>query len=100
IRSCIRAETDLAARYGGEEFAILLPGGAEEAKHLAERIQDTLYRLNLPHPAARSGRVSVSLGAATMVPPEQGQPAMLVQAADAALYRAKQAGRDQVAYAA
>ncbi|WBV41826.1 diguanylate cyclase [Pseudoroseomonas cervicalis] len=100
IRSCIRAETDLAARYGGEEFAILLPGGADEARHLAERIQDTLYRLNLPHPAARSGRVSVSLGAAAMVPPGQGQPAMLLQAADAALYRAKQAGRDQVAMAA
>lgn len=100
IRACIRAETDLAARYGGEEFAILLPGGLEEARHLAERIQDTLRRLALPHPVAPSGRVTISLGAASLVPPEQGDPTLLLRAADAALYRAKQAGRNQVALAA
>lgn len=93
---------DLVARYGGEEFAILLPGvDLERAAALAEAMRRRLAEVALPHPAAPPpGRVSASFGVAALGPRRGLQPAALVEAADAALYRAKAGGRDRVEVAA
>ncbi|MEH3147776.1 MAG: sensor domain-containing diguanylate cyclase [Methylobacterium frigidaeris] len=96
-----RRAGDLAARYGGEEFAVLLPGvTAAEARTVAEDARAAVMRLDRPHAHGPSGgRVSISVGAASAAPGSEDGSALLVAAADAALYRAKREGRDRVALA-
>ncbi|XEA96030.1 sensor domain-containing diguanylate cyclase [Xanthomonas tesorieronis] len=99
LAACASRLHDAAARYGGEEFAIVLPftdhAGAEK---LAEQVRSAVRALDLPHassPTAPQVTVSVGIACVSM----QDQPwsaAELVGMADAALYRAKQAGRDRV----
>ena len=89
---------DRAARYGGEEFALLLPGLAEgEAAGLAEQLRRRVADLAIPHERSTvAAHVTVSAGVASAVPRRRQAPGRLVGAADGALYRAKQAGRDRV----
>jgi diguanylate cyclase (GGDEF)-like protein len=89
---------DLVARYGGEEFALVLPetdaGGAQA---VARRVQAAVAALAIPHPdSGVEPVVTVSIGAATAVPGAQAGPALLVEAADRALYRAKDLGRNRI----
>ena len=89
---------DCAARYGGEEFIALLPGtNAEGALILGERVRDSVRALAIVHAEAEEGIVTVSVGAACAVPGESD--ASLLMRADAALYRAKDGGRNRVALA-
>ena len=84
-------KVDVPARYGGEEFALVLSAtGPVGARTAAEKIRRRIRRL--------SGRLSVtaSIGVATHHPDEDDDPATVVAAADAALYTAKDAGRDRV----
>lgn len=86
---------DLTIRYGGEEFTVLLPGTpSEAAAQVAERIRQRIAALALPHPSNESGMVSVSMGVATTIPRLEADAMTLLAAADAALYRAKHAGRN------
>ncbi|MCZ8315284.1 diguanylate cyclase [Phreatobacter sp.] len=97
IRESVCGGVDVAGRYGGEEFLVLLPGATlAEAQPAAERIRRAIEDLALPHAAAEWGVVSVSIGlaAADGLTPETFPP--VVAAADAALYVAKQAGRNRV----
>jgi diguanylate cyclase (GGDEF)-like protein len=89
LRESARAY-DVAARYGGEEFALLLPNTAlEQAVQVAERLRQQIRAIRNPH-----APISASFGVATY---RRGTPpATLVYEADAALYRAKRNGRDQV----
>jgi len=90
-----RRAGELPARYGGEEFVVLLPdAGLDAALETARRIQKDVWSLALPHAETSPGIVTVSLGVASLVPSRQHQPEELVRQADAALYRAKQAGRN------
>jgi len=84
---------EIAARYGGEEFVLVLPGvGLEQALARAERV-----RWRVEQATADAGLPgSVSLGVAAQVPAADEDPAVLVQRADRALYRAKRAGRNRV----
>ena len=88
----------LVARFGGEEFAALLPGqGEAEALHLAERMRRAVAELAIPHPASEAaGHVTISAGVASLVPGEGEDAKLLVDAADRALYAAKEAGRNRV----
>jgi diguanylate cyclase (GGDEF)-like protein len=90
---------DLAARYGGEEFALLLPGtDLHGARVIGESLRTVLLQSRLPHGATPSGLVTVSIGAASLVPSADEEDCVeaLVAAADQALYRAKGSGRDRV----
>lgn len=92
ISGSIRRPGDVAARYGGEEFAVLLPAtGAEGAMRVAETMRAAVAGLS----DAELGPCSVSIGVAS-VRPADDYPALLVQAADSALYLAKNGGRNQV----
>jgi diguanylate cyclase (GGDEF)-like protein len=93
--------SDLPARYGGEEFVVLLPGNGEKgAAEVAHRLCRAVYDANLPHQASALGRVTISVGVASMAPGVEDVPAMLMTRADQALYKAKLDGRNQVCVAA
>jgi diguanylate cyclase (GGDEF)-like protein len=93
---------DLVARYGGEEFVVVLPDtDLTSARHLAEQMRAAVERLALEHPAAQTtGRVTLSLGVAALVPFGNASPGELIGRADRALYLAKHAGGNRVVAAA
>ena len=88
--------SDVACRFGGEEFTVLLPGTSMElAERLANGVLEGVRNLVLSHENRPLDRVTASLGIALF--PEHGStPQALIEAADAALYRAKEAGRNRV----
>ncbi|RYE34383.1 MAG: diguanylate cyclase [Hyphomicrobiales bacterium] len=89
--------TDLAARFGGEEFVVILTGVPQEgARYVAERLVQGVRDLNIAHGA---DRVTISAGVATAWPDAEGDAARLVNAADLALFRAKNEGRNRLVYA-
>lgn len=93
MQKIIRVE-DVFARYGGEEFVILCRGiGLEPSRAFAERVRVSVERFAFVHkrPAGGDQRlpVTVSIGTAAVPHAEILQPAMLVEAADRALYQAK-----------
>ncbi|CAB3798598.1 hypothetical protein LMG28688_04758 [Paraburkholderia caffeinitolerans] len=97
IASGTQRTSDMAARYGGEEFAVLLPGTAlEGARKIADKIRRRIEMANLAHRGSHYGRVTVSVGCASCEPPAGESGAKLLAAADALLYEAKAAGRNQV----
>jgi diguanylate cyclase (GGDEF)-like protein len=91
---------DLAGRFGGEEFSLLLPQTrAVDALRIAERIRSAISGLCIIAPGATGGErvhVTVSIGVAALDCGSKREYAELLAAADAALYRAKGCGRDQV----
>lgn len=96
---CTRA-LDVVARYGGEEFAVILPStDAQAAQAMAEALRAAVEqrRLNAPEPGPYV-TVSVGVGATWQV--EGPDPAPLLEATDAALYDAKRAGRNRLAFRA
>ncbi len=88
----------LTARLGGEEFGILLPGGnIHHAVRLGEQVCDAIRQARIPHRHAPGAtQLTVSAGAASLVPTEQRDQVALLAMADEALYQAKRAGRDRV----
>jgi diguanylate cyclase (GGDEF)-like protein len=88
--------SDVASRYGGEEFTILLPDAAiDDARRKAELLLERTRALRLSFNGSEVGAISASVGVATF--PDHGEHAEdLLRAADAALYAAKQGGRDRV----
>ena len=116
LQKTTRRATDLVARYGGEEFAVLLPNTTvPEAHRLAQQMCDAVGRLNIPHARSPMGHVTISAGVACvriareselrLVTTHAGKeftmdtlttPVTIVQAADHALYTAKQTGRSRV----
>ncbi|WP_297443607.1 GGDEF domain-containing protein, partial [Acidocella sp.] len=96
MRAQLRRQTDVLARYGGEEFVLILPNTSHaEAQDIAARVRAAVFALGRSHPASPFGRVTVSAGLAVAGSAERVRG--LVAQADGALYRAKQAGRNQVA---
>jgi len=97
IQSAVHRPGDLVARYGGEEFAVILPStDYEGACSVADNIHRTLCGCCITHPNSSAAEcVTVSIGIATGIPTCQSTPEELLNAADAALYQAKQSGRNR-----
>jgi diguanylate cyclase (GGDEF)-like protein len=98
ISQSIRRPGDIAGRYGGEEFTVLLPNtDSGGAAHMAEKILASVRALELRHVASTHQFLSVSIGVACAV--DQRFPTLrsLVNASDAAMYEAKNSGRNRVA---
>jgi diguanylate cyclase (GGDEF)-like protein/putative nucleotidyltransferase with HDIG domain len=87
---------DLVARYGGEEFVVLLPGGGKEKlREIGERCRRAFEEAPFQLPHDHNSFVTISIGGACW-PDDANTPRGLVGAADAALYRAKAAGRNRI----
>ncbi|HVB96164.1 MAG TPA: diguanylate cyclase [Chloroflexota bacterium] len=88
--------TDIVARYGGEEFAVILPGAPEEnLAAIGEKIRQAVHDWRESNTIAPGIQITVSVGGAAATPSGTSVDA-LINAADAALYQAKTAGRDCV----
>ncbi|HVT67385.1 MAG TPA: GGDEF domain-containing protein [Trebonia sp.] len=88
---------DLAGRFGGEEFVMLLPQTrATDALRIAERVRSHIARLPIGAAGGERVPVTVSIGVAALDAGSRRELTELLAAADAALYRAKASGRDQV----
>ena len=97
LKSKVRRSSDLVARYGGEEFAIISPGiNKNNAVEMANMICSAIAEANLSHVMSPFGMITVSIGVALIVPTIDTSPETLIQAADEALYHAKDSGRNQV----
>jgi diguanylate cyclase (GGDEF)-like protein len=112
IAACMEVVTrrpaDIAARYSGEEFAVLLPNTTmENAAMLGEKLRSKVESLAIDHPGSDHGIVTVSVGVSCYPPSEENNsdddeeevmyPAMLMNAADNAMFLAKKQGRNRVA---
>lgn len=97
VRS-VRAE-DFVCRYGGEEFVVVLPtADLRAAEARAQRVCASIRDLPVIHNGSSLGQITASIGVAAL--PHHGTSEKeLLEAADAALYRAKRDGRDRVAVA-
>jgi len=95
LLTCLRAE-DVACRYGGEEFTVILPeADGEQATRVAEQIRGHIAALAVSDGERSLPKVTASIGVASF-PVDGEQGASLIQKADAALYCAKQRGRNRV----
>jgi len=93
----VRRSGELVARYGGEEFVVLLPDSTlHQAQEAAQRIQQAVWLLALPHAGTPAGMVTFSFGVASLNPSLSHLPEELVRQADLALYRAKGSGRNRI----
>jgi diguanylate cyclase (GGDEF)-like protein len=101
IAHATRRASECSARFGGEEFAVVLPNRtAEEAMQVAEAIRSQVASLRAQQAGQLNCTPTVSIGVATLYPQAGLTPRDLIKAADAALYRAKDEGRDRVVAAA
>jgi diguanylate cyclase (GGDEF)-like protein len=96
----MRRPGDLVARYGGEEFVLLLPLlDAKAASHIGNEIRTAVEAMHLPHPdSPASPFVTISLGGMTVIPTDGQVDPQFFQEADAALYKAKAAGRNRMVW--
>jgi len=95
LQANIRQE-DIACRYGGEEFLLILPEASlEVTRQRAEKLRQGVQNLQVEYRGQPLGPITVSLGVAVF--PDHGDNVeAIIRAADAALYRAKQGGRNRV----
>ena len=92
-----RRAQDLPARYGGEEFIVALPDtDAVGAGKFAERVRHQVLALDIEHSKSPFGKVTISLGIASVVPGSDDEAPALIEAADQALYKAKHEGKNCV----
>jgi diguanylate cyclase (GGDEF)-like protein/PAS domain S-box-containing protein len=101
IQDHSRRPTDMACRYGGEELVVILGStGLDPALLIAERMRAAVASLRIPHLGSLcADHVTVSIGVAAAIARTGGSmnmPEGLLQAADHALYKAKNGGRDRV----
>lgn len=99
LHAHLRGPRECLARWGGEEFILLLPGvPLEDARIRAEQMRSAL-ETRAPPPQGALIELRVSIGVAAAYPTPGSQVTRLIEAADRALYQAKAAGRNRVAWA-
>jgi len=88
---------DLVSRFEGGRFTVLLPGASGEAvSRIAEEFRAEVAALEWPHEQSEFGRVTVSVGWASVVPEGDLQPEFLIASAEQALATAKEKGKNRV----
>jgi len=94
LKSQLARATDIVARYGGEEFVLVMPHLPQKtAEQFAEKLRSAVFNLAIPHIRSRPfERVTISVGLCTGIPKNNDN---MLNQADAALYQAKQKGRNQ-----
>jgi diguanylate cyclase (GGDEF)-like protein len=100
LKEQMRRPTDLACRYGGEEFCVIMPSTPQDGvRAVAEKIRTAVLALAIPHERSKvDSIVTLSMGVATFVG-QFATPEDLLRAADEALYRSKESGRNRVTIA-
>ncbi|MFW9081263.1 sensor domain-containing diguanylate cyclase [Pseudomonas sp. P2757] len=98
VKGCCQRKSDLAVRYGGEEFAVLLPDtDINGALAIAGQIRRSVMDKHITHSGSPTGYLTVSLGCYSFIPRGNDSIEAFIQRADAALYQAKNAGRNRAA---
>jgi diguanylate cyclase (GGDEF)-like protein len=98
LSETLKRPLDMVARYGGEEFVVILPDTTlNGASSIAEDMRDRVESLGITHDKSKIAKVvTISLGVATITPSQNSYYDALILAADQALYRAKEEGRNRV----
>ncbi|MEA1961128.1 MAG: diguanylate cyclase [Bacillota bacterium] len=97
LSQTLRRPGDLIARYGGDEFVVILPHlNKSDATHMAEMMRQAVMDLNIKNPGSPYKMITISLGIACQRPSLGNHPNILLKAADEALYRGKEKGRNFV----
>ncbi|MHC1684372.1 MAG: diguanylate cyclase [Clostridiaceae bacterium] len=98
IKASLKRPLDFVARYGGEEFIVLLAEVDDKiAFRVAENIKNNIENMKIPHESSQVSRyVTVSIGLVSLVPRNEDILYGIVEKADAALYDAKNSGRNSI----
>ena len=97
IQSNLLRVNDICGRQGGEEFLIILPNVTHEGSFLcANKIRKAVEELNIPHSKSEFGKVTISVGIASVIPCRNRSFTELVKVADNMLYKSKESGRNKV----
>jgi len=95
----LKRASDFAARWGGEEFIVLLPRTTlEGALDIAEEIRRNVENTEIPHEDGSGSKLTISIGVTSQDPKQNSLMDPFISMADQALYDAKAAGRNRVAY--
>ncbi|WP_244808753.1 GGDEF domain-containing protein [Caballeronia zhejiangensis] len=101
LAGALRRQSDFVARYGGEEFVVVLPACESAAGlRVGQSLRAAVEKLAIPSASPSGGPVTVSIGSACTFPDQPESATALLRLTDAALYRAKARGRNQVVNAA
>lgn len=100
LAGSVQRKTDMAGRYGGEEFILVLPGtDCDDALGIATSIRETVMKEKIQHEASPHQQIlTVSIGISSVIPSDDASVVDLIGAADRALYKVKEGGRNQCRY--
>ncbi|MCR8914880.1 diguanylate cyclase [Marinobacter panjinensis] len=100
LESAVQRKSDMAARYGGEEFLLVLPGtDVDAATEIAASIRERIIAAGIEHDSNPvEPYLTISIGVSTVVPHSDLTMEDLVSAADKALYKVKESGRNSFGY--
>lgn len=100
LEGSVQRKTDMAGRYGGEEFILVLPGtDCDDALRIATTIRETVMEEKIQHEASPHQQIlTVSIGISSVIPGNDATVVDLIGAADRALYKVKEVGRNECRY--